>query len=157
MKWYSHQLMYSNKPVFRHNSAIRIPYNSLLCVSTDMEISKGKLIFLKVLAFVAFVELALVAGFGYTQISDFEKLFNNFGEPVPLLTDLYILTYKYWGILTLFPLFILFQTLTSDKGSKLSFLATTSVLITHMIFGIVIFIFTVFAMYAPIFELGNTQ
>ncbi len=121
-----------------------------------MEMSKGKLNFLKVLAFAAFIELVLLTGFGFIQIDAFNELLKDFGEPVPLLTGMYLVTYKYWGILVLFPLFISFQTLASDKKPNLPFGATTSILIAHMVFGFLIFIFTVFAMYAPIYELGET-
>jgi uncharacterized membrane protein len=79
------------------------------------------------------------------------------GGTVPFLTNLYLSSYKYWSVLAIFPLFILLQTLQAQNKPKIQFGATTYVLIAHMIFGLLIFIGTIFAMYAPIFELGNTQ
>ena len=118
---------------------------------------------LRILAFVTFIEMAVLAGFGYIEISEFEKLLkkmlnlNELEGTVPFFTNLYLSSYKYWSVLAIFPLLILLQTLQAQNKPKIQFGATTYVLIAHMIFGLLIFIGTIFAMYAPIFELGNTQ
>ncbi len=121
-----------------------------------MDISKDKLLFLRKLAFVTFIEMAVLAGFGYIEIGEFEKLLNEMGGTTPSLTNLYLSSYKYWSVLAIFPLFILIKTLPSQKNPTLQYRVTSFVLIAHMIFGLMIFIGTIFAMYAPIFELGNT-
>ncbi len=127
----------------------------LLCVLNNMEISSSKLLTVKVIALVAFIELSLLAGFGFMVISDFESLFQSFGGPVPYITELYFHTYKFWGVLAIFPLLTLVQSFTHKQNFAVSFLPTLSILITLGVLGMIIFLFTVFTMYAPIFEMGE--
>ena len=122
-----------------------------------MDISKGKLVYLRILAFAAFIEMAVMSGFGFIEISEFEKLLNELKGTAPFLTNLYLSTYKYWGVLVIFPLFIILQTWQSEIKLENQFGTIAFVLIAHILFGLLIFIGAIFAMYLPIFELGNTQ
>lgn len=121
-----------------------------------MEVSRSKLLTVKVIALFTFIELSLLAGFGFMVISEFENLIQSFGGPVPYITKLYFYTYKFWGILAIFPLLTLIQSFKHEQNFTVSFIPTLSILITLGVLGIIIFLFTAFAMYAPIFEMGET-
>ena len=101
--------------------------------------------------------MVALAGFGYVIISDFERLIVEMGGPIPFLTNLYLSSYRYWGVLALFPLFVLILSMTPSNFTRTRYRVTMYMLIAHIVIGFVIFMGVLFAMYAPIFELGKAQ
>ena len=122
-----------------------------------MDIEENKLRSCRLLALVTFIGMGLLSGFGYSQIGDFERLLNEMGGSKPLVTNLYLSSYQYWSVLTVFPLFVLLQTRSTKNRLKIPLNLVTCVLLTHWLFGLLVFVGAVYALYAPIFALGDAQ
>lgn len=86
-------------------------------------------------------------------LPEFEQLFVNFGDKLPLSTKIVIVTYPYWLVALIIPIGIYVKYLTRQELSKKVKNRILFVFVSMLLFSIVLLPLIVTAMYMPIFEL----
>ena len=109
-----------------------------------------------VLALIATAHLSYFSGFAFFHFGDYKELLEGFSDKeLPLVTSIILVSYKYWGILVVFPLLALIQEIAGWNYLKISNKKIAITLGLLMLFAILVSALTVYAMYLPIFRLGG--
>lgn len=120
-----------------------------------MSKNRKRSIFIGALALVATVQLSYFSMYAFFNFGDYKELLEGYGDKeIPLITSVILVSYKYWGILVIFPLLVLTQEITAWNFLRMPNGKVAVSLVLLMLFAILLASLTVYAMYLPIFRLG---
>ncbi|MDP4537370.1 hypothetical protein Q3O60_14350 [Alkalimonas collagenimarina] len=95
-------------------------------------------------ASVSTLYFALFAYGAFVVIRQFEKIFDSFGAELPIQTAILIGSYRYWGVLCLISVFVLYKVIKGENRRSMTLLTWLFVL------SLCLVLFATWGIYSPV-------